>query len=199
MSLPSQDHQRYLSRVRDLASRSWLEGVVAALSKPGEENRTKAYLMTQDSSSTQTPTISTPAQIITAVSANRSHFHNSICIVENISPEYIAVLGSAWNIDPRFFVEYAVNPRREDLWDSRRFEPLTNQQKFSHIDGNFEYHGLNVTSDQELNSLPNYFERHCFRSTWEGAETITSNTRISYYRVEKSLCKYFHAGLMPPH
>jgi hypothetical protein len=189
MSLRLQGNQGYLSRVRDLASTSGFEDV-AALSKP-EENSTKAYLMTDDSSFAQTPTISTPAQIITIVNMNHYHLRNSICIVENISPEHIEVLGTAWNIDPGFFVDYAANPRREDLWRATRFEPVTNKQKFSYIDGIFEYHGLNVRSDEELNSLPNYFERHCFRSTWEGVETIISNTRISYYRVEKSFCKYF--------
>jgi hypothetical protein len=190
MSLPSQGNYSYLSHVCDLASTSELEAVVAALSKPGE-NSTKTYLITEDGSSAQTLTVSTPAQILATVAENLSHLRESICIVENISPEHIEVLGSAWDIDPRFFVEHAVNPRREHLWVPRDFEPDTNEEKFSCIDGNFEYHGLNVRNDKELNSLPNHFERHCFRSTWEGVETITSNTRISYYRVEKSFCRYF--------
>jgi hypothetical protein len=198
MSLRSQGYESYLSRVRDLAFASGFEDVVAALSKPGKNN-TKAYLVTEDGSSARTLTISTPAQIITAVTEDHFNLRDAICIVENISPEHIEVLGSAWDIDPRFFVEHAVNPRREHLWVPRRFESVTNKQKFSCVDGIFEYHGLNVRSDKELNSLPNHFERHCFRSTWEGVETITSNTRISYYRVERSLCKCFHGVLIPLH
>lgn len=97
MSLRSQGNQGYVSRVRDLASTSGFENAVAALSKPGE-NSTKAYIMNEDSrlsSSTQTPNISTPADIITTVKASQSHRHYSICIVENISPEHIEALGSA--------------------------------------------------------------------------------------------------------
>jgi hypothetical protein len=187
---------RVTCRVRDLAFRSGLEDVVAALSKP-DENSTKAYLMTVDSNTTKMPTLSTSAQIITAVNENHYDLRNSICIVENISPEHIEILGSAWNIDPRFFVEYASNTRRGDLWEANRFEPVTDREEFTYIDGIFEYHGLNVRSDEELNSLPNYFERHCFRSRWEGVETITSSTRISYCRVLKSFCKYFDGVLMP--
>lgn len=196
MSLPSQSHHSYLSRVCDLASVSEHEAVMVALSKLGESS-TKTYLVTADGSSAQTLTINTPAQILIAVSENLSHLRGSVCIVENISPEYIEVLGSTWDIDPRFFVQHAVNPRREHLWIPRHFEPDTKKEKFSFVDGNFEYHNLNVSDDKELNSLPNHFERHCFRSTWEGVETITSNTRISYYRVEESFCRYFHEFLIP--
>lgn len=72
--------------------------------------------MIEDSNSAQTLTISTPAQIITTATENHFHLRDRICIVENISPEHIEVLGSAWDIDPRFFVMHAVNPRREHLW-----------------------------------------------------------------------------------
>lgn len=188
MSLLLQANQSYLSRVRDLALTSGFKDVVAALSKP-ENNCTRACLMIPVRSSAQTLSISTPAQILTTFSENQLHLQDTICIIENISPEYIEVLGSAWNIDPRFFVEHAMNPKREDLWVPKRLEPENREQTFDCLDGNFEYHGLNVISDEELNSLPNYFERHCFRSTWEGVEKINSNTRMSYYRVKGSLCK----------
>lgn len=191
-----QSHQNYLSRVRELAFRSELEAVIEALSRPGE-NSTKTYLVTADGSSAQTLTISTSAQTLSAVSENLSHLRDSVCIVENISPEYIEVLGAAWDIDPRFFVQHASNPRREHLWTPRNFESDIGEELFSCIDGNFEYHGLNVSDNKELNSLPNHFKRHCFRSTWEGVENIISNTRISYYRVEKSFCGCFHGLLIP--
>src|SRR5437764_10435856 len=118
MSLRSQGNQSYLSRVRDLASTSGFEDVVVALSKPGK-NITTACLMIKDSNSVQTQTISTPAQIITTVTEDCFNRRDSICIVENISPEHIEVLGSAWDIDPWFFVEHAVNPGREILWNAR--------------------------------------------------------------------------------
>lgn len=193
-----QSHHNYLSRVRELASRSELEAVIMAMSTLGKNN-TKTYLITDtgNDGSVQTVPINTPAQVPIAVTENLSHLRASVCIVENISPEYIEVLGSAWDIDPRFFFQHAENPTREHLWVARRFEPDTSKEKFSCINGNFEYHGLNVSDDTELNFLPNNFERHCFRSTWEGVETIISNTKISYYRVQDLFCKYFHEVLIP--
>lgn len=191
-------HQRYLSGVHDLASNSGLEAVTAALSKLGE-NCTKTFLLTSDGNSAQTQAISTPAQILSAVAENLACLRGSICIVENISPEYIAVLGFAWHIDPEFFVQHAANPRREHLWAPENFEPDTKKKKFRCVNGNFEYHGLNMSDDEELNSWPNNFERHCFRSIWQGVETITSNTRISYYRVDTKLCRYFQKFWISPY
>ena len=188
--LSAQNPHNYLSRVRDLAARSDLDGVTAALSKPAAgRNSTETYLVTEDNRSAQTLNLKSPAQILSAVTENLARSRRSVCIVENISPEFIEVLGSAWDIDPAFFVQHAANPRRGDLWLSRWFEPGTNEAKFGFVDGNFEYHGISLSDDEELNSLPNHFERHCFRSTWEGVETINSNTRISYYRVEESFCR----------
>ena len=187
--LSTQSPQHYLSRVRDLAALSELEAVTVALSKPAGRDSTETYLVSEDHRSAQTLTLKTPSQILAAVAENLSHSRRSVCIVENISPEYIDVLGSAWDIDPAFFVQHAANPRREDLWLSRSFEPGANEGKFSCVDGNFEYHGLSLGDEEKLNSLPNYFERHCFRSNWEGVETVNSNTRISYYRVEESFCR----------
>ena len=192
MALPmqrlTQDRDNYLSQVRDIANLYELEDVVTALSYSGANNA-KTYLVTEAESSAQTTSIDGPAQVLKAVTQNLSQSRETICIVENVSPEYINVLGSAWDIDPAFFVTHAVNPRREHLWNSKDFEPNTKEGRFSCIDGNFEYHGLSISSDGELNSQPNHLNRHCYRSTWEGVETITSNTRISYYRVKKWFCK----------
>jgi hypothetical protein len=125
----------------------------------------------------------------------------TICIIENISPQYIEGVGSAWDISPAFFVEHARNPLGENLWLPKdpeelmgTWDPYAESRCFNenrrvwHIDGNFEYHGLNVQDNTNLNSAPNYFTRYCFQSTWGGVETITSNTRISYCRVNKRFC-----------
>jgi hypothetical protein len=88
MSMRLHDNQSYLSRVRDLAFRSGLEDVVAALSKP-DENSTKAYLMTVDSNTTKMPTLSTHqlklsllsmriTMIFATASASSKIYHQSI-------------------------------------------------------------------------------------------------------------------------
>ena len=199
MSSPSQDNETYLSRVHDLAFSWGLEDVVESLSKP-DTTGTKAFYINY----AQRLTISTPAQITAAASelgGNTGRY--TVCIVENIAPEHIEALGSAWDLEPAFFVQYASNRQREHLWITNVFEDYqlmanasgyqlrTNRKPYDHIDGNFEYHGICVQSDAELNSAPNYFARHCFRKTWDEVETVNSNTRISYYRVHGELCEFF--------
>jgi hypothetical protein len=39
----------------------------------------------------------------------------SICIIENISTEYIEALDTKWGIDPKFFIEHATNPDKDEL------------------------------------------------------------------------------------
>ena len=40
----------------------------------------------------------------------------SVCIVENISFGLIDLLRTAWDLDATFFVQYATNPKKEELW-----------------------------------------------------------------------------------
>ena len=187
MSSPSQNHHNYLSRVANAASTPELKAVFRTSSKP-RANTTKTCLVIEDGSSAQTQSFNTPPEILNAVAESLSCSRRIICIVENISLEYIGSLGSTWNINPRFFVQHAENPRREDLWIPKGFEPDGNQANFNCIDGNFEYHGLEVNNEKELNFRPNRFERYCYKTTWEGVGKIASNTRISYYRVTELFC-----------
>ena len=201
MSLQPQSERTYLSHVRETADALVSDDVVTALSKP-ERNSTKAWFIDEARSF---PT-SSLAEVL-AVVASGPLMSETICIIENISPQYIEGIGSAWDIDPGFFVEYARNPLKENLWLPKDPEELLGWDPHDksrrvpknklrwHIDGNFEYHGLNVQNNASLNSSPNYFKRYCFRSTWGGLETITSNTRISYCRVYKKLCKYVFGEL----
>ena len=189
MTLSSQD-ETYLSRVRDLAFSWGLEDVAKSLSKPNTAS-TKAFYINY----TQRQAISTLAQIAAAASelgANTGRY--TVCIIENIAPEHIKTLGSAWDLDPAFFVQHASNGQREDLWTPHVFggdRSLADRKPYNRIDGNFEYHGIYVQSDSELNSAPNYFARHCYRKTWDEVETVHSNTRISYYHVHSELCEFF--------
>ena len=141
--------------------------------------------------------VSTPAEITTKTEtiAATNHFHAkngayTVFVVENIGPAYIEALGSAWNLDPAFFVKHASNREREHLWTPDVFTGDRERKLHDVIDGVFEYHGICVHTDVELNSSSNHFQRHCFRSMWDDVETIISNTRISYYRVHSELCKF---------
>jgi hypothetical protein len=76
----------------------------------------------------------------------------SICIIENISREYVEALGTEWGIDPMFFVDYASNPAENALWWSNKWswkapevpEELDNPdaQEFSWSEMNPSFLGL---------------------------------------------------------
>lgn len=123
-----------------------------------------------------------------------------VCVIENISSEYIQALGSAWNIDIEFFVEHATNPKKDHLWQlvstmswdlpiSAGYETsIQPVPTYWHLDGIYEYNKYtNIRwSDGKLDSFPNNVPRHCFSDAESG---VQSNTRISYYRVSSSLCE----------
>ena len=118
----------------------------------------------------------------------------TVCVIENISPEYSEALESSWDIDAQFFNTHRMNPPRERLWDNRRYtwrradmeEPNeTKDPSFGYLDGIYEYHGLSLAGEA-LNSSPNHNYRHCFQ---KGVYPIQSNTRISYCRVNPWLCE----------
>ena len=190
MSLPSQDIETYLCRVHDLALAWGRDVVVESLSKP-DATSTKSFYINH----AQQFSSNDPVQIIATASelGGMTRQSTTVCIIENIAPKHIGALGSAWDLDPAFFVHHASNPRRERLWMPHIFKgpPDPTDDPYDHIDGNFEYFGLCVQSDAELNSSPNYFPRRCFRKTWDEVETVNSNTRISYYRVHTGLCEFF--------
>lgn len=111
----------------------------------------------------------------------------SICIVENISSELIDFLQRKWDLEARFFNEYAQNPKKEVLW-AKIGAPVAYQKEkcCSHLDGIFEYNGIKTNPQERLSSLPNITRRHCFRNA---ESLIESNSRISYCRVNPWLCK----------
>lgn len=136
----------------------------------------------------------------------------SICIIENISTEYVEAIGTAWGIDPMFFVAHATNPERDRLWsrkwdssapDYTSYEDRNEPDEDSsisapsildgisgHLSGVFEYHNVipNLKSSdfEKLDSSPNFIYRHCFKDEkWP----LQSNTRISYCRPNKWMSK----------
>jgi len=119
-----------------------------------------------------------------------------VCIIENISAEYIEALGSAWNIDAQFFATHATNPDRSKLWLRKEWDwnppytPLVNEEEAieptqsticdispflqgdcDYLDGIFEYNNespnLDPSTLQKLSTSPNIISRHCFKdSRW---------------------------------
>jgi hypothetical protein len=124
-----------VSKIHDVApSTHGLEGPVNILSK-ADAKTTKVFYTNFQSK----PHINTPSDLIACALADCESGTRAICVIENISPEYIEALGSAWNLDPEFFAGHATNPRQEDLWT--RWQPPRNQaaaeksKRYEHLNG----------------------------------------------------------------
>ena len=193
----------YLSQLQAVAS-----GVPELVwpSEPQSERRTTTAtqacfiqqdLDTKDPLYTRCREYSSPGELIDRAArlTAREPNHKAVCIVENISAPWMSALGTAWNIDPAFFVCHAINPPKSKLWLDRKkwdWDPADSteaQPAYSHVDGNLEYSGWQKQENLDLYSEPNFFNRHCFESRYH---EVMSNTRISYCRVHNGLCEWKH-------
>jgi hypothetical protein len=169
----------YLAKIQDIMSSEQ----TARLDWP---RKIAAHQVVWINATSQTQ-ITDPLDIIQRSAAAAEDRINSICIVENISSSLIDSLGAAWDLDAKFFVGHATNPKKDELWRKKDAPVVYQEAKhYSHLDGIFEYHDIEISPKETLNSSPNIFPRHCFKdSIWP----IQSNSRISYYRVNPWLCK----------
>jgi hypothetical protein len=141
--------------------------------------------------------LDSPENLITLTEHWERTQSTSICIIEGISAEYIAALGSRWSIDPMFFVMYMTNRDQEKLWwgrewnfDQRNLNECSYLEgDYDHMDGIFEYHNESPSSPT-LSAFvsPGQTHRHCFKdANWP----LQSNTRISYCRLSGYNCRLF--------
>lgn len=179
----------YVSRVQDLlpspstsSATTLLTVDLVALLRQPDKSTTRIYVANGDLQQE----LGTPADLVAFAAANIGSERGTICVIENISARVIEELGSAWDLDPEFFVGHATNLNKTDLWVNHPGDYV--RREYRHLDGVFEYHGMRGQKD--LNSSPNYFPRHCFEET---PYPVQSSTRISYYRVPqgqyRGLCK----------
>jgi len=157
--------------------------------------------------------ITSPQDLVAQAATLEDRGEQSICIIENISVDYVKVLGKEWNISPLFFVDHATNPNKEKLWWSKTWDwpPLRNadttttvvsnaqewwqpsdfvQTHPGHMDGVFEYHDVfsefkQSTIEQYVQSR-NHIHRHYFKDQKWGMQ---SNTRVSYCRPTIGMCE----------
>ena len=178
-------YNSYIPRVQDLQSSSLRSatGLGELLGQP-DKNKTKVFYTNGELQ----PQVKTPSGLVAFSAEDQKSGREVICVIENISPGYIEELGSAWDLDPEFFIGHARNPNPEHLWPLKHAADYE-VREYRHLDGVFEYHGMR--GQKGLNSLPNYFPRHCFK---ESPYPVQSNTRISYYHVHQGLCKSADRG-----
>jgi hypothetical protein len=204
-----QVHETYISRIQSLLAEhphiKWsLESKGSCLTQVKYTDTRENYLITG------------PEDLIAQSAGLKERHEPSICIIENISTEYVEALGTEWGIDPMFFIKHATNPDKDKLWRSKRWDwhppdhssseggnesyapndflasgaPSFLKDSSGHLDGVFEYHneipGLEPSTFEKLNSSPNFIYRHCFK---DKKWPMQSNTRISYCRPTIWLCK----------
>ncbi|KXT17454.1 hypothetical protein AC579_5756 [Pseudocercospora musae] len=138
--------------------------------------------------------------LLTQADHNAQLGKHTICIVENISPEFVGGLGVAWDIPRDFFVRHATNPtgalwesvmgrqardRVEEISTADWDDDLQNQisqrvtARHFHVEDIFEH----LHRDEHLGAADGF--RRCFQHDahygWQ------ANTQISCYRVSAFL------------
>ncbi|KAF2173430.1 hypothetical protein M409DRAFT_48409 [Zasmidium cellare ATCC 36951] len=114
----------------------------------------------------------------------------AVCLVENICHEWVAALGTAWNIDHTFFFGHASNPIGESVWEAlmnpggkwedwtpNRSDPTIHHM--GHLHGFFEHLGEDSPRPQ-IDRFPRRLQRH---PRWG----LQGNSKISYCRVSPCL------------
>ena len=127
----------------------------------------------------------TPAIVIDRAKADAAANRESVCIIEDVTAEWIVSLEEAWHIEHQFFVNHASNPRGASLWDAvtetesklTRFERLETERPVAHIEGIVPH----VKQDARMRT-----RRRCQR---DGKYGPHANTIMSYYRVTGKLGK----------
>jgi len=126
-----------------------------------------------------------------------------VSVIENISPAWSDSISQGLGLDRGFFAEFAQAPPKEEFWEQGRpwtWKPYPRSMEMDthydmdmssrcvHVNGMFEYHGLKRKPRVALTVEPNFANRDCFQDNpWP----IQSNTRLSYYRISKTICKWY--------
>lgn len=137
--------------------------------------------------------VTNPGELLKGASDFRTRLRHAVCVIENMSSEYVEMLSAALNPDSAFLIDYTSNPIKESLWlQDSLSNPRSNAShpsyKFEHLAGVYEYHNFQIDDNLLLSSYPNHVNRHCFNDenrSYSRNQTfgmLQSNTRLSYYR-----------------
>lgn len=114
---------------------------------------------------------------------------DSVCVVENISPQWMARLGSAWGLDTSFFLHHVDRRERKNLWDSVMSQTVEEWGRESRQHGYIEIVLPYVSKDEARQDNAARAWEYSERYGWQ------KTTRISNYRVSGSFCT--HTALPP--
>ncbi|KAL2816883.1 hypothetical protein BJX63DRAFT_128267 [Aspergillus granulosus] len=112
-----------------------------------------------------------------------------VCIVENISPAFIELLGSAWELNVEFFVDHAVGCRGDLSRVPFNLASIRERAPFLCVDGVLSYSAADVEAayGDEAKPIPKYLYRvrkHYFRRDFRirtDGKGFQLDTRTSYY------------------
>jgi hypothetical protein len=134
-------------------------------------------------------------KVLAQAQKDEASSRRAVCVLENINWEWIGVVGSAWKLEPSFFVEHGANPTGDDAWttlfpQNREIDIKKGPSKHKYVDGVFEHHylaGEDAALDKMNRGLANSAYR---RRSWIPVSSYppSSCTRMSYCRVNANLC-----------
>lgn len=113
-----------------------------------------------------------------------------ICVIENISPAFIELIGSIWDLDVEFFVDHAMGCRGNFARVPPNLASVSNAVSYFSLDGVLAYNVRQleaVLGERVVNPLPQYLFRgrgHYFRREHRlrtDGKAFQLNTRTSYY------------------
>jgi len=139
-----------------------------------------------------------PETLIAMVQSEMCSGRAGVCVVENIHPNWIEVLGTEWHIDLDFFVNHAYNPPKatawDPSWDSDRIDlggtsPTTHYRRHYSLMGTLEQSNLRIGSEERFTRQSRNFFPRPRPWTPEGLDYADgSRTKVSYVRVNSLLC-----------
>lgn len=151
---------------------------------------------------TTSPEVVSTATLLKQAKHDAESNQYAACVIENISPEYMAAVGVGWNIARDFFIQHAANPVGDRLWEAVMGGVAQNRAlelSYARIDLTQQQDGTRALCDYYsiegyLNHVvkPGYsrFGRRLEHDPHWGWQT---NTKISYCRVSKYFCEYDHS------
>ncbi|KAK5741728.1 hypothetical protein LTR17_003719 [Elasticomyces elasticus] len=91
--------------------------------------------------------VTDPDELIQSALLDEQRGAKTICVIENILPSAIELLGKAWDLEPAFFVEHARNPPQDAHWTPQWEDMMKNtvgprrRRLYYNLMGTLTHHG----------------------------------------------------------
>jgi hypothetical protein len=196
------DYSHYIKRVKETRATAVTHDHLEGTSEAQTHHAAKPIASWLNGTPLETNDIN---EVFTLARDDGAVSQQAVCIVEDISWDWIGRMGVAWGIEPEFFAEYGVSPKGKNPWETlfpknHRMGATQGPSKYYHVDGVFEHHHL-AGDPEAFDMLENDLQRSVHRRRcWVSDSSSyppSSSTRFSYCRVNASLCKFTNLLLQP--